>query len=300
MAVVWKIRSDGVRQRFNISPLRKEVVKLYKEGLSSRKVGERLRISHARVLRILRSENETRRSIIHKIPNENYDELTPSRAYIFGVMCGDGCVFSGTEKKGKWEYKSHIVHLSVKDKDFLDEYVKRFGEVYGFFPKLYYRNRKNSKWSNIWIARINKKLVYEDLARNNFSKMWHVPNEIMDSDSKMVISSFLRGIYDSEGSVTIGKRGATISFYSVSKEGIKQVKELLEKIGIKSSEIAIDNREFRKNICYYFHITGLNNYLIFLENIGFSIERKKRKLLDYISKLKTNKVLPLNLKTKSS
>ena len=32
--------------------------------------------------------------------------------------------FSGTEYKDRWSFKSHIVYLSVKDKDFLDEFVK--------------------------------------------------------------------------------------------------------------------------------------------------------------------------------
>jgi len=67
MPVVWKIRKDGIKQRFNISPIRKKVVKLYSQGLSSRKVGEMCDVSHSRVLKILRLENVNRREITKPI-----------------------------------------------------------------------------------------------------------------------------------------------------------------------------------------------------------------------------------------
>jgi len=286
MSVVWKVRSDGVKQRFHLTPLRKDVVRLYKSGLSSRKVGGMLNISHARVLKILRSEDISRRPVIKPIINPSHKELTPSRAYLFGVMCGDGCIFSGREYKKKWSYMSHIVHLSVKDKDFLDEFVKNFQEVYGISPSVYYRDRKNKKWSNIWIARINRKLVYEDLAQYNFSNMWVVPDEIIESKDKRIICSFLRGVYDSEGSVMIGPRSATISFCSTNERGIKQIRKLISKVGIEISRIMENNNSLIKKPCYYFYITHSKNYLIFLREIGFSIKRKEDKLITYMKNLK--------------
>ena len=299
MPAVWKIRSDGVKQRFNLSPLRGEIVKLYQDGLSSRKIGNKLNLSHVRILKILKLENLTRRKLIQSISNPNYKDLTPQRAYIFGVMCGDGCVFSGLEHKKRWSFKSHIVHLSVKDKDFLDEFVKNFEDVYGSSPKIYYRDRKNKKWSNIWIARVNRKLIYEDLAFYNFSTMcWRVPDEIKSSSDKRVIGSFLRGIYDSEGSVTIGSRGATLSFYSVNMEGIQDVKELLSKLEIETSKIMEDKRLFGKNKCYFIYITHTKNYLLFIKYVGFYIKRKEDKLIRYIQGLRKTNHIPLDLKTK--
>ncbi|MEK6896842.1 MAG: LAGLIDADG family homing endonuclease [Nanoarchaeota archaeon] len=299
MPVVWRTRSDGVKQRFNLSPLRSEIIKLYLDGLSSRKIGGKLNLSHVRILKILKSENLARRKLIKPILNKNYKNLTPERAYLFGVMCGDGCVFSGTEYKDRWSFKSHIVYLSVKDKDFLDEFVKNFIMVYGVKPNIYYRDRKNNKWSNIWTARVNRKLIYEDLAKYNFAKFWTIPDEVMNSLDKNIICSFLRGIYDSEGSVSLGSRGASISICSVSKSGLEQIRTLLSRINIKSSHLGQyavrDHPE--KSICYYFTITHLNNYLIFLKEIGFSIKRKEKQLLSYIKNLKRYSSSPSNLKT---
>ena len=289
MSIVWKVRKDGVRQRFNLSPLRGEVKSLYGDGLSSRKVGEKLGISHARVLKLLKSEDVIRRGIVKSIPSLDYKKLNSYRSYIYGVMCGDGCIFSGVERKKQWSYRSYIVHLSVKDKDFLDEFVKNFKEVYGFSPNIYYRKRENEKWSNIWIARIKRKLVYEDLSTYNFSNFWVVPDEVLYSKDHNIISSFLKGVYDSEGSVCVGSRGASISFSNISKVGLLQVKLLLGKIGITSSKLGLyqGGKLLRKNPCYYFHITGLNNYLIFLNKVGFSIKRKEDKLKSHINGLKS-------------
>lgn len=283
MPVKWKLRRDGVRQRFNLSPLREEIVKLYNSGLSARKVGKILCVSHARVLKVLHSEDVNVRKVVKCIKNKNYQNLTISRAYILGVMCGDGCIFSGRERKGRWVFNSHIVHLSVKDRDFLDEFIKQFKEVYGFAPSIYYRDRKNKKWSNIWIARVKRKRVYEDLARYHFGGCaWKVPSEIMNSDEK-IISSFLKGFYDSEGSFIIGPRSAAISIYSTSLAGIEGIKSLTERMGIHVSKIGTDRRAFRKNVCYYFSIGRIGDFKIFLNKIGFSIRRKQDKIMSYLS-----------------
>ncbi len=274
-----------MKQRFNLSPLRDEIVRLYREGWSSRKIGLTLNLSHVRILKILNSEGLERRKIVKSIPNVTYKNLTHERAYLFGVMCGDGCIFSGTEHKSKWSFKSHIVYLSVKDRDFLDEYVLAFSRVYGIKPRIYYRERKNGKWSNIWTARVNRKLVYEDLVSYNFGKFWVVPHEIMVANEE-TICAFLRGLYDSEGSVSLGPRGAAITICSVSKEGLEQVRGLVLKIGINVSRMMVDARSFRKNSLFYFYITGSKNYLLFLKKIGFSIKRKETKLIQYLNGLK--------------
>lgn len=283
MTTIWKTRNDGVRQRFHISPLREDIVKLYKEGMSSRKIGEKLNISHARVLQLLGKEGIQRRSITKPIRNPDYKRLTPTRAYLLGVMCGDGCVFSGLERKRKWTYKSYIVHLSVKDKDFIDEFVKCVDSVYGFEPRIYYRERKEKKWSNIWIARMKRKLVYEDLSAYNFGgNSWKVPEEIMRCSDEAIIGRFLRGFYDSEGSVVTGKRSTTITLCSTNKKGLSDIKELVERLGISTSHIAENKSINRKCKCFYFYITHRDNYVMFLNKIGFSINRKSIKVKEYL------------------
>jgi intein-encoded DNA endonuclease-like protein len=265
-----------VKQRFHISPLRPKIKELYSRGLSSRAVGCKLGISHARVLQLLDKEYAPRRSITKLIPNPYYKKLTKERAYILGVMCGDGCVFSGDAHKKQWTYKNYIVHLSVKDKDFIDEFIKCVKSVYGITPSLYFRNRnnKNKKWSNIWVAKITRKLIYEDLNSYSFGcKSWCVPKEIVNCKKKDVVGHFLRGFYDSEGSVTQGPRSFTLSICSINKKALVQVKKLINGFGISTSRI-YNNRPGLFNIA----ICGNKNLEIFLKKIGFSIKRKQDKI----------------------
>lgn len=284
MVIKLITRSDGFKQRYNLSSLRPEVKKLYHKGLSSRKVGEKLNISHVRVLKILESENIKRRTVIKIIPNKNFKKLTKYRAYIFGVMCGDGCIHLGKGKKKNWEYPIYNVNLSVKDKDFIDEFINSIKKTYGITPLLYYkeRNKINLRWSNIWIAKISRKEVYDDLSIYNFgNKKWRVPIEIINSSDKDIISSFLRGYYDSEGSVLIGHRSFSVSIHSINKKGLEEIKSLLKRLGVNSTKMMIDKRY--SNHIFHFAICKKEDIKTFLNKIDFSIERKHLKIERYLN-----------------
>lgn len=286
MPTILKTRVDGVRQKFHISPLRPKIKKLYSMGLSSRKVGKELSISHARVLKILSDEKIDRRSITKIIPNKNYKKLTPERAYIYGVMCGDGCVFTGVVHKDKWKYNLYVINLAVKDKDFIEEFIRCVKDVYGITPSLYYqkRNKANKKWSDIWIAKITRKEVYLDLSRYDFgTQNWKVPREVLKSNNDNITNSFLKGFYDSEGSVSKGLRSFSVSAHSTNKKGILMVKKLLKSGGINSTKIFEDCRPFRKSkTLFSFFIIRKKDLEIFLNRVGFNIQRKQNKLKEYL------------------
>lgn len=279
-----KLRRDGFKQIYHLSPLRPKIKKLYLEGLSSREVGKRLGISHVRVLALLKKENIDRRSITKIIPNQNYKQLTPERAYILGVMCGDGCVFSGFARKKNWQFKLYIVQLSVKDKDFIDEYMRCFYKVYGITPSLHRRERskENAKWSSIWVAKVSRKEVYKDLSSYKFScRGWTVPEEIAGSSNEKIISAFLRGFYDSEGSALKSIRSFYIGVYSTNYSGLIAIQNLMKKLQIDTSKIYIDKRPKRK--VFYFTIGRKKALGIFLNKIGFSIKRKQNRVKEYLN-----------------
>jgi len=284
MVIKLITRSDGFKQKYNLSPLRPKIKELYHQGLSSRKVGEKLNISHVRVLKILENENIKRRTIIKTITNKNFKKLTKHRAYIFGVMCGDGCIHLGKGRKKNWEYQIYNINLSVKDKDFIDKFVNSIKKTYGIVPLLYYkeRNKINPKWSNIWIAKISRKEVYNDLSNYQFgTKNWRVPIEVINSSNDNIISSFLKGYYDSEGSVLIGPRSFSISIHSINYSGLNEVKLLLKKLGINSSKMMTDKRYF--NHVFHFAICNKNDIKTFLNKVGFSIKRKYKKIKVYLN-----------------
>jgi len=284
MPAIWKRRSDGVLQRFNTSPLRPKIVELYNAGLPSRIVAEKIGISHARVLQLLEKEGVNRRTIEKPIVNPNYKVLTPDRAYILGVMCGDGCLFTTTAEKKCWTYRLYAVNLAVKDLDFAQEFSRCLNSVYGLTIKigLQKRNDKNPNHSDIWVASTKRKAIFEDLSKYKFgTKSWEVPKEIVSSKDARIIGSFLRGFFDSEGSVSFGKRSSMLSVCSTNVSGLETVRTLLLRLGLKVSEVKLNKRNELKsnhNECFYLHITHRNNYILFLQKVGFSIKRKEDRL----------------------
>jgi len=157
-------------------------------------------------------------------------------------------------------------------------------KVYGIVPSLYYRdrNKNNKKWSNIWVAKISRKEVYNDLSIYGFGgNNWKIPKEIENSNNENIIGSFLKGFYDSEGSVSKGIRSFNISVHSNSHEGILGIKSLLEKLEIETSKMMEDVRPNR-NSTFYFFILRKNSVKRFLNKVGFSIQRKQDKLKKYI------------------
>ena len=187
-----------------------------------------------------------------KRPTKDYASLSPEKAYILGVLCGDACL---TKK---------IVRLEIKkDEEFVAEFVDSFEKVYGLKYKYIYYKPKNS-----FVAQISSILIAKDLARyaNFKTREWKVPKEISESNDSKLIGAFLRGFYDSEGSAT---RSAIISC-SVNRVGLEQVGRLLENLDIKNKMVERYNGKFY--LLYIFRKERMKRYI---EKVGFTIKRKK-------------------------
>jgi intein-encoded DNA endonuclease-like protein len=104
------------------------------------------------------------------------------------------------------------------------------------------------------------------------TKNWGVPREILKSEDSKIISSFLRGVFDSEGSVN----KSCISMASINKRGIEQVSYLLSKLGINNKV------GFAKRGCYVLWIFRRERFKIFNDKVGFTINRKENKLKSII------------------
>jgi len=158
-----------------------------------------------------------------RIPTKNYNILNPEKSYILGVLCGDGHINS---KFIRFEIK--------KDEEFIKEFAKCLETVYGLkFNYRYYKPR------NSFVLYASVEIICGDLLKySNFGvRVWRVPREIMRSGDWRIISSFLRGFYDSEGCVA---RSSIISA-SICEKGLKEISILLRKLEIESKLCPIDN-----------------------------------------------------------
>jgi len=187
---------------------------------------------------------------------KNYKKLTKEKAYILGVLAGDGYV------------DKNIIKLEIRrDIDFIKEFANCLYQVYGSKYTYYYYPLRNS-----YIIYAASQIIYEDLLKyGDFrTKTWKGPKIIMNSNKTDIISKYLNGLYDSEGSPSKYK----ISFSSDSKNGIIGVHRLLNKLNIQSRLYKLDKAHKTLEIMR-------KPYRIkFRELIGFSIKRKMDRLLE--------------------
>lgn len=261
------------------------VMKLRKEGLSPNKIIEICKQEYGVKLN---------RGIEHwiykgvkprtlKYPlKEGYESLTPSKAYILGVLCGDGCV---TIKKPR-------VVLGVTSKEFVKEFVDTFNKHYGLTPsvrniqkeKIKDSHVKNpdhtikAKQDQIHITFYGRNLVLDIKRYGDFkTDTWRVPKEIRNSDNREIICSFLQGLYDSEGSAS-----SHITLSSNSLNGLRDTQKLLEKLGIRNSI-------WKRKTCFVLVIHNQAAKWLFREYIGFRIPHRRKQLEQNLARYKTNK-----------
>jgi intein-encoded DNA endonuclease-like protein len=111
------------------------------------------------------------------------------------------------------------------------------------------------------------------------------------------MAAFLKGFADSEGSVD--KRGY-IRISNTDYELLTYVKDLLKRLSIESTgpwprrqqgKTFYDHKKMKrytyKKECFYIYITTGSN-INFYKNIGFIIERKQRRLENYIRRRQPN------------
>jgi len=141
----------------------------------------------------------------------------------------------------------------------------------------------------------NKKLyrvLLSSLRAANFLKGFDIFN-LTAVDSR-IKANFLRGLFDSEGCVsaynleTPKKATRFISFHNSDKKLVLLVKTLLESLGIKVQNIdRIIGSGFSKYGIYFrLRIGGRDNLKMFKNKIGFSIERKNKKLGELLNSYK--------------
>jgi len=212
-------------------------------------------------------------------------EITSDVAYILGVLCGDGCL---SIRQDKWASKSF--KLGAKDKDFVIAFSEAVFRAFGRLPKVNGRWKKDPKGKMIFLYEASsehKKISEYLLSYGSFgSRNWKIPKAIFDGNTK-VKAMYLRGFYDSEGSIHF-KKSKGLHFPLLEASTINpstlDIPALLSALSIRSSCWISE----RPNSKYYtVGISDLRSLRIFAEKIGFNIHRKQLKLLKYLRVPKT-------------
>ena len=194
---------------------------------------------------------------------------SPELAYVIGVIAGDGNL-------SVHGYNYEML-LSITDYDFAKEFSRCLAKIL-VKPSLY-RVRWSEKRKR-WIVQGSSILLHRFL-----DKSWqHLKNHIEHSSGCRF--SFLRALFDGEGSIT----GRNLTITNTDLSLLLYVRKLLAKSGISTSIPRVTHRAGsilkdphtgrtykRRKDCYVVRVSPAD-LLRFARKIGFSIERKKREL----------------------
>ena len=197
-------------------------------------------------------------------------KLTEDYSYLLGLLVGDGdCTDEG-----------HI-RICVCEKEMIEIVQKVFENISSDKGKIY------GHWA--YLGGVELRAFLKNLGLG-YAKSYEkeVPRSILTA-SKKNCASFLKGLFDTDGSIRIDGRNKTtkrIHFSTTSSKLAEQVQLLLVNFGIVSKiQITetngnisfIKGRKIKsKHTRYDVVIKGSKSVALFSENIGFGLSRKQR------------------------
>ena len=276
----------------------RKFVFLYNSGESSHSIAKKFDVDHKTVLDHLymagtkiRSKSESIKVGLakgrvkpiakpHVLPSHSKN-LTSEKAYILGVLAGDGWL-SYYPKLRRCQ-----IGLETIDEEFVDEFRRCLKKVYDLEPSKRKLVEKHPKWNDKYNVKLCCKAACEDLLSYGApfgTKKWRVPSAINNVPLD-IRASYLRGFFDSEGCVGVNER--RIKGTSSRLPGLEDISILLESFGIKS-KIVLQSK--RKN-AYDVRIGDRKSIELFTIHVGFTIVRKTVKLQQLLSSYKLRSTL---------
>lgn len=188
------------------------------------------------------------------------------KARICGYLAGDGKIFS---KKG---YNHYAISFYPDDISIVESYVTAFTKFYKKIPAV-------KPLHNYFYVNCNSKAIFHDLtSTTTFGvKKWRAPYKILYN--KKAISEWLRGLFDSDGSVNVSKK--TIRLQSINLTGLKDVKYFLSYLKINSF-ISKYNGNENRGVAYELYIPKYSEVYKFYKIVGFYHKLKKINLCLYV------------------
>jgi len=203
---------------------------------------------------------------------KGYEFLSLAKVRIIARLKFDGCIF-----RTKHDY---VMKYELIDDDLLESFKQDLIDVYGLKPtRLLHRSGKTGKLIPLYYLR--SKLAYEDLMKYGpyFSNNWAVPVSILNSKDG-IKKEFLRCFFDDEGSVVISKKQTkcVIKGYSINKIGLIQLFHMLKSLNINGK--LYGGFGLKRNVFALI----ISDLTAFQQQIGFSCERKRLKLQNFMMK----------------
>ena len=187
--------------------------------------------------------------------------LTEELALIMGYLVGDGTM----------TYHDSI-NFSNIDEDILHNFYKFFDSI-GLQVKKKKGDNCDYRVSGRYVREYFRQLGLKQVDAYNKE----IPFTILEAPKEIVVS-FLKGLYDTDGSVY----GEYVQFSTASEKMSKQLQTVLLNFGIVSTRTKKYNKQY-KTYHYVLDITG-KDIEIFYKEIGFGCKRKQLKLEHIVAK----------------
>jgi len=265
-----------------------KVGKLYIERLEK---GSRLSAEGERLGRILNTYDVPGAISSFKLCNFKTNNITfPLRTnkdlmQIIGYHTGDGFA---------WK---RMIRYKDADKDVVDVYKGLYEKVFGFKNIVIHERKGHSMF------RVNSKFLVDWFAENFNESFLSAKDKDLPSFLSGLpedhVAAFLRGLYDAEGSVTL--KGRQLCLSMTGQNAIERAQLLLLRFGVLATYVHKNKRKRRWNDIYSLLVSDKKSLRNFHEKIGFSADKKQKRLLKLISSMKglTVKHFPTPLRFKA-
>ena len=220
-----------------------------------------------------------------KIPNK----ITPNLAYLCGIFAGDGSINFREKKK---EYSIKCVGNPKDEKPLYRKIIGQFfEEVFGFCPTMKYCDAGTTFGFVIYSKTLVKYLTgYIGLPLGSKYDSLKIPFIFLNNDDLLI--SFIRGVFDTDGSISFKKRYRknpyypVISFSSKSHKFTKEVATALKKYGFKAAELynyKLNDTRVKDGftIINRIDLNGKDNLRLWIQKIGFLSPKHKNKIEKY-------------------
>jgi len=208
---------------------------------------------------------------------------SPELASLVGHGLGDGHI-SG---EGCFEYTNREISLHVK----VSKIIYKLFNI-NKYTKSSSKTVERRRYNTI----VGKALYLAGVPKGNkILQSFSIPQWILD-DSKEIKKSFIRALFDDEGTVKTSGHEILIKFSKNEKyidslqKFMEQIRQLLEDLGIEVTSIRRENIIIGKNgrtIQLILGIHGYKNFLKFSKEIKFNHRQKQKKLEKMVNNYKS-------------
>ena len=198
-------------------------------------------------------------------------KLNKKYAELLGIMAGDGCL-SKTARNKCYVYISSNSETDVEHMIYVQSLFK---DLFNRETTLHKRKDENT----IVLKFIDKKIFYELSKHCPIGKKYdklQIPDSI--KGSKTFMTWFIRGLFDTDGNVTLSKQHRTVHYYprieirGITKQFLTDVLNYLRNLGFYGS--------LSKGYCnsYRLEVPGFKNLVRWCNMIGSSNPKQIRKI----------------------